>query len=294
MSGGLEMLRQLGSSTYEGPAPQLPAGFKAVDAHVHLFPDRMFEAIWQWFDEHAWKVLFKRPVPELLEYLRGMGVRKAVCLIYAHKPGVVSGLNRWIADLAAREPMVIPIGAFHQGDLPSVITEALDTLNLKGIKLHCNVQRARPDDPGFFPLYEALQERGRILVIHAGTMPVHDEFVGMEYMRRVMKRFPDLKVQVGHMGAGEFHETFRMMEEFPNLTTDISVMFNDRLDLFPPELRDDVIRFADRILFGSDFPNIWFPPEAGAASFLAFGFPDDVNSKVFYENASRLYNVDIE
>jgi len=26
-----------------------------VDAHVHLFPDRVFEAIWRWFDTHAWR-----------------------------------------------------------------------------------------------------------------------------------------------------------------------------------------------------------------------------------------------
>ncbi len=38
-----------------------------VDAHVHLFPDPMFEAIWRWFDRHGWPVRWAswtcRPVP---------------------------------------------------------------------------------------------------------------------------------------------------------------------------------------------------------------------------------------
>ncbi len=35
---------------------QLPP---VVDAHVHLFPPRVFAAIWRWFENHAWPIRYK-------------------------------------------------------------------------------------------------------------------------------------------------------------------------------------------------------------------------------------------
>jgi uncharacterized protein len=286
MGWDLNAIKQAAAEQIDKPAPKLPEGFRAIDAHVHLFPEKLFEAIWKWFDDYGWNVLFKLPVPDLLDYLRRMGVEKAFCLVYAHKAGVAAGLNRWVADLAAREPMVVPFGAFHQDDAPdTVLNEALDTLGLAGIKVHCNVQQARADDPRFFPLYEHLAARGRTLVLHGGTQPVHDAYVGIGNARRALEKYPELRVQLAHMGAGEFGEAFALMADFPNVTMDISIIFNDRFVFFPPELFCDVVRFADRILYGSDFPNIWYPPEAGAAAFLECGFPEDVVRKILYENA---------
>ena len=25
-----------------------------IDAHMHLFPDNLFESIWQWFEKYGW------------------------------------------------------------------------------------------------------------------------------------------------------------------------------------------------------------------------------------------------
>jgi uncharacterized protein len=25
-----------------------------IDAHVHLFPDRLYQAVWRWFDAAGW------------------------------------------------------------------------------------------------------------------------------------------------------------------------------------------------------------------------------------------------
>ena len=33
--------------------PNLPY---LVDAHVHLFPDELFKAVWQWFDQFGWPI----------------------------------------------------------------------------------------------------------------------------------------------------------------------------------------------------------------------------------------------
>ena len=45
-----------------------------VDAHVHLFPDRMFAAIWAWFDAHGWPIRHRLPAPAVDdEVLRALG-----------------------------------------------------------------------------------------------------------------------------------------------------------------------------------------------------------------------------
>jgi len=32
-----------------------------VNAHVHLHPERLAEAIWRWFDTHAWHICSTGP-----------------------------------------------------------------------------------------------------------------------------------------------------------------------------------------------------------------------------------------
>ncbi len=37
--------------------PRLPASLSpVVGAHVHIFPDRLFDAIWRWFDAYGWPI----------------------------------------------------------------------------------------------------------------------------------------------------------------------------------------------------------------------------------------------
>lgn len=293
MDWDLDSIRKLAVRPGVKDAPALPEGFRAVDTHVHLFPEKLFDAIWRWFDKYAWPIIFKWPLPELLDYQRRMGVEQLFCLVYAHKAGVASGLNRWVAELAAREPMVVPFGSFHQDDPPDeVLVEALDTLGLRGIKIHCNVQLAGADDPRFFPLYEHLCARNRTLVIHAGMKPMPDNNVGLGKLRRAMERFPDMRVQIAHMGTDEYSLAFSLLADFPNVTMDNSIIFGDGFCALPEEHFEDVERFSDRIMYGSDFPNIWYPPEAGAAVLLKSGFSEETVRKILYENAKRLYNLD--
>ena len=52
--------------------PTLPF---VVDAHVHLFPDRMFDAIWRWFDAHGWPIRYKLHTPQVIEFALSRGCR---------------------------------------------------------------------------------------------------------------------------------------------------------------------------------------------------------------------------
>ena len=89
-----------------------------VDAHVHLFPDRLFAAIWRWFDEHGWPIRYPLTSPEALSFLFDRGVERVVALHYAHKPGIARGLNRYMAELAASEPRLVGTAMPGKGDIP--------------------------------------------------------------------------------------------------------------------------------------------------------------------------------
>ena len=59
-----------------------------VDAHVHVFSDGMFEAIWRWFDAHGWPVRYRLFARDVIDFLLSRGVEHAVLLHYAHEPGI--------------------------------------------------------------------------------------------------------------------------------------------------------------------------------------------------------------
>jgi hypothetical protein len=46
-----------------------------VDAHVHLHPDRLAEAIRRWFDTHAWDIRYRCGVDEAMRTLTDAGPR---------------------------------------------------------------------------------------------------------------------------------------------------------------------------------------------------------------------------
>ncbi len=51
---------------------RVPPGIPTViDAHVHLFPDWLFEPIWQWFDAFGWPVRYKLSAGKIRQPLAG-------------------------------------------------------------------------------------------------------------------------------------------------------------------------------------------------------------------------------
>ena len=72
----------------------LPASLPfTVDAHVHLFPDHLFSAVWQWFEQFGWPIRYRLTSPQIINFLVSRGVNHIVALHYAHIPGVARDLN---------------------------------------------------------------------------------------------------------------------------------------------------------------------------------------------------------
>jgi uncharacterized protein len=274
-----------------------PPGFRYFDAHTHLHPPRLFAAIRRWFDEHTeWNLRGPTEPAAIAGALQAAGVERFACFSYAHRPGMARDLNRWLRDTVTELPAAVPLGTVHAADddPAAIVEEACGAFGFAGLKLHTQVQRFFPDDPRLWPVYEALASLGGVLVIHTGTGPHTGEWTGLSRLARVLARVPTLRVVLCHMGAFETRRAIRLLDRFPQLALDTTMALSSasfRFTAIDPGLVQDadLVRHADRIFFGSDFPNLPYPYEEERRELWARDLPLEVYQKIFYENARRLF-----
>ncbi|MDB5099635.1 MAG: amidohydrolase, partial [Cyanobacteria bacterium RYN_339] len=221
---------------------RVPAGFEVIDAHVHVFPARTFEAIWRWFEAHAWGIRYKLHAAEAIAFLQARGVSRMTGLHYAHVPGMARSLNQFAAELGRDHPALIPFGTVLPGepDAAAIVEEAFGVHGLQGIKLHCHVQQFAPNDPVLDDVYRQCIRFNRPLLIHAGREPELPAYpadiqklCNVSFMRDVLSRFPELTVIVPHLGADEIPGYGELLGEYPNLYLDTTMMVAEYLPARP-------------------------------------------------------------
>lgn len=279
---------------------EAPAGFRYIDIHTHLHPERLGRAIRRWFAERStWKLEYPSEPEEIAAFLAGYGVERFVYFSYAHKGGIARSINAWLHEVRPRVPAGIPLGTVHPDDpdMMEVAEEALVRYGFPGFKIHINVQRFFPDDPRVLPLYERLLALDRFLLIHVGSAPWPNEFDGFPRFERVMDMFRKLKVVVAHMGSFETRQFMGLMERCPNLYLDTTMAFapihheHRKIDTRVNRIsvtNYDLVRWQDRIVFGSDFPILPYPYEEEREALWLRDLPLPVYHKIFRDNAAAL------
>lgn len=268
----------------------LPAAI--VDFHVHLFPDRMFDAIWSAFERlYGWKVLHHLYHRECIASLRERGVETIVYSNYAHRPGVAAGLNEWNGELLDAVDGLYCYAAYCPDD-PDALRYAERILGhpkVLGIKLQLLVQRFYPHDRRLYPLYEMIVAKRKRLLFHVGTGPVGNEFVGYRHFRELLRDFPALPATVAHMGALEYRDFMGLLDDHPALYLDTAYAFLGEGLPGGFDLGNDLLeRYRDRILYGSDYPNVILPREVELTELLRRDLSQEFYDRVFYANGMRL------
>lgn len=292
---GVELpMRALDDEEGEALPKSLPP---VVDAHVHLFPEPVFDALWRWFDANAWPVRYKLYAPAIIDFLFRRGVSRAVVLHYAHRPGMAWFLNHFVAQLCAEEPRLIGLATVLPGEAGAgqVLRDAFD-LGLRGVKLHCHVQRFSPDDEAMAEVYAACVEAGRPLVMHAGREPSSPAYpvdpwklCAVERVERVLRDWPGLKLCVPHLGADEFDGYEKLLERYDTLWLDTTMMAADYFPVAPP--RRLLEARPERILYGTDFPNIPYAWDRELKRLLALKLADEAEAGLLGQNALSLFGV---
>jgi uncharacterized protein len=271
------------------------APFPCIDVHVHLHPPRLASAIERHFAREGWVAAHSFDPDTVAATLAERGVERFCFFSYAHKPGMARELNHWVAQTASTLPAAVGLGTLHpdDADVDEVAAEATARLGLRGFKFHHSVQRFHVDDARLFGVYARAEAAGHILVLHAGTMPYRDTFTGVEHVRRVLARFRRLTVIVAHMGAFESDAFLALLDAYPNVFVDTTMALAPAARRYvgadPAAVTDDaLIRYQDRILFGSDFPLIPYDYEEERRWAWDRALPDAVRRKIFHDNAARL------
>ena len=120
-----------------------------IDFHVHLFPDRLFDAIWRYFEDRiGLKVLYRLHYRECVDYLRAQGVGPIVYSNYAHKEGVTRVLNEWNLKVLDEIPDLYCFAPYHpdDGDALAMAEAIINHPRILGFKLQLVVQQLSPCD----------------------------------------------------------------------------------------------------------------------------------------------------
>ena len=272
---------------------------KVIDAHVHLFPDNLFESIWQWFEKFGWPIRYRLRSPEAIEFLLSRGVSRIVGLHYAHRPGVASELNAYMAKLCRSYQQVTGMATVFPGEEKArqILAQAFD-IGLSGVKLHCHVQCFDMLGAAMHEIYGFCQESDKPLIMHVGREPKSPaypcdpyELCSADRLEQVIKAYPDLRVCVPHLGADEFDTYRRLLENYDNLWLDTTMTLADYLPFgnIPnlAEMRDD------RIIFGTDFPNLPYAWDRELQRIGHLNLTRKRLSKLLSQNAVEFYAINM-
>ncbi|WP_459941275.1 amidohydrolase family protein [Deferrisoma palaeochoriense] len=297
MSGKGALARPL-PALQDPEGDRVPEGLPPViDAHVHVFPDRLFAAVRSWFDAHGWPIRYRLTAADAVRFLLDRGVEHLVLLQYAHRPGIARDLNRFLAGLVRGEPRVTGLATVFPGEpgAREILEEAVD-LGLRGVKLHAHVQGIPADDAATFEVAAFCAERGVPLVAHFGREPRSPAYPTDPHRtcsagrtRRLLEAFPGLKLVVPHLGADEFEAHAELLEAFDRLWLDTTMML---AGYFPGLTPPPITRFrADRILFGSDFPNLPYAWDRELRRIRTLGLPPETRERVLHRNAREVFGI---
>jgi predicted TIM-barrel fold metal-dependent hydrolase len=268
-----------------------------VDAHVHLFPDAFFASVWQWFDQYGWPIRYKLTASEVIEFLLSRGVDHIVALHYAHKPGVARSLNKYMAELCNRYRRVTGMATVLPGEKYAAdILEEGFRQGLAGVKLHAHVQCFEMESEAMHEVYNVCSDNNKPLIMHVGREPKSPaypcdpyEICSADRLESVIRAYPDLKVCVPHLGADEFDAYRRMIEVYDNLWMDTTMTLAEYL---PGDWPLNLSAFRpDRIMYGSDFPNLPYAWDRELKRLSKLNLPMNSLAMILAKNAAEFYAI---
>src|SRR5512143_1869760 len=145
------------------------------------------------------------------------------------------------------------------------LRHAIETLKLRGLKLHPPMQMFDPGDPRCFPVYELMEAYDMPILFHTGSGPTQlsDRYSNPHLVDEVAVHFPKLKIIMAHAGRFWYQETLTMLRRHPNIYIDISANVGKAtgygLLLALLVAVKEVVGDVKRVLFASDYP--WYQPK---------------------------------
>jgi predicted TIM-barrel fold metal-dependent hydrolase len=134
-------------------------------------------------------------------------------------------------------------------------------------------------DERYRPAWEYANARELLILTHTWGGSAFD---GPAVVREVARRYPRVKLLLGHSCHGEWDAAVALAHDFDNVYLELTALFDDRgiLEKFVREAG------SERMLFGTDLP--WFDPHQAVGALLSADISDDDRHNICHRNAERL------
>jgi predicted TIM-barrel fold metal-dependent hydrolase len=273
-----------------------------ADVHVHFMPQNVLDKVWDFFDHvtdqglEPWGIRYRTTEPERAATLERLGVVAYPSLNYAHRPGMAAWLNRYSTRFAAEHSGVaVHSGTFYPEASAGADTAAALAAGARIFKVHVQVGAFAPDDPLLESSWSQLQEAGVPAVIHCGSGPHRGEFTGPQRIRKVLERHPALRLVIAHAGMPEYREFTALARMYPGVHLDTTMVGTDYMQRLFPVPEDVLVSWEampEKIVLGTDFPNIPYEYAHQLRSLVRFGFGEDWLRAVLWDNGARLMGLE--
>jgi hypothetical protein len=272
---------------------------RLIDVHTHFMPERLLAAVRAYFDAagpllgRPWPIVYRQDERARVAALRSFGVSAFTAMLYPHKPGMARSLNDWAADFAARTPDCLHTATFFAE--PSAADDVRRALaqGARVFKCHLQVGDFDPNDPLLDEAWDLMAAAGVPVVTHCGSGPVPARYTGPGPIGSLMTRHPRLRLVVAHLGMPEYAEFLALAERHASLLLDTTMAFTPFIEdggaRFPPAELPRLRDLGDRVLLGTDFPNIPYSYADALESLERAGLGPAWLRAVCHDNAARLF-----
>jgi predicted TIM-barrel fold metal-dependent hydrolase len=270
-----------------------------IDVHTHFMPERLLAAVRAYFDAagpligRPWPIAYRENEERRVATLRSFGLSAFTALLYPHKPGMARSLNDWGADFAARTPGCLHSATFFAEPSAAADVRRAIEQGARVFKCHLQVGDFDPNGEVLDPAWGLLAEAGIPVVTHCGSGPVAGRFTGPWPIARLLARHPRLRLVVAHLGMPEYGEFLDLAERYPSLLLDTTMAFTPFVEddgaAFPRTELGRLRDLRDRVLLGTDFPNIPYPYADALEALERAGLGAGWLRAVCHDNAARLF-----
>ncbi len=312
-----------------------------IDVHAHYFPAPYFDRFSRLGGDTSYvspAMLGGAAAHEIAARLKTMdtaGVEMQILSVSSMFPyfnreadaaDAARQANDLYAELVARYPRRFQ--AFAATPLPHVdaalkeLERALDKLGMIGVTVGTSVMNRSTVDEAFEPFYAELNRRGAVIFVHPVGLgvcsplirdyglswtigaPFEDTtFVTHVIKRRILERYPKLKIIVPHFGGAlplVLDRIDRTMRFFaPDNTETASVTVKRMWYDTQVAARPEILRYAhavlgaERLVYGSDYPLNRGDAYLRSVEYIReAGLPDGDAEKILDHNAARLLGLE--
>ncbi len=278
-----------------------------IDTHLHFhnpsfWNNQLKEAVIKEFTEL--KPFFERPDDNfpLLGILDALGCHKGWVINYESPKimGYPLDTNEWVANFCDNsDNRLVPFGGIdprinRDFDQIKYLRDFFESDMLKGFKFHGPHQWIAYNgyNEGLVAqakIYDLCQELKIPIVFHTGSSMIYNarsKFGDPMLLEDVAIDYPDLKLIMAHGGRPFWtRQAEYLMIKFDNLYMDISSIPPYMLvDYFPR-----LLKYADRVMFGSDYPSPGVPsPRLNADEIAKLPLPEEIIMDILFNNANKL------